>query len=261
MLRDLRRDIVTRVALPSFDAEHDEVLVLHLRPSSISVDTAQRVLLPRLSDDEQQRHARFRFDDDRHTYAVAHALLRTALGRFAGVPARSLEFSVGLHGRPDPSAPPEAAAFLANLSHTTDHVACGFSRGLLVGVDVEYTGRNVELLAVAERVFSPVEFAGLQALAAEAQRHRFFDLWTLKEAYIQAIGKGLAAPLRAITFLAEQADPVPVTFAPEADDDGARWRLRRYAPSSEHRLSVCWSGRDAAAIRCVEVSADDLLTA
>jgi 4'-phosphopantetheinyl transferase len=261
LLRAWRRDIVGRVAWPSFDAEHDEVLVLHLRPSCIAEETARRVLLPRLSEAEQLRYARFRFDDDRHTYVVAHALLRSALARFAGVPVHALEFSVGAHGRPDPSAPPQAAVYRANLSHTTDYVACAFSRGLEVGVDVEYTARAVELLTVAERVFSRVELSGLRALSADVQRERFFDLWTLKEAYIKAIGKGLAAPLRAITFRAEQADPVPVSFAPEAEDDGARWRLRRYAPSSVHRLSVCWSGRDAAAIRCIEVSADQLLTA
>jgi 4'-phosphopantetheinyl transferase len=249
------------MALPAFDANRHEVLVLHMQPSEISTAAMQAALLARLSDDERERHGRFRFDDDRHTYLVAHALVRTALSRIAGVPVDALRFAVGPHGRPDPSAPPEAAKFLANLSHTKGFVACAFSRGARVGVDVEHTGRDVELLHVAERVFSERERKGLSDLIGAAQRDRFFDLWTLKEAYIKAIGKGLAAPLRAITFLAEAPDPVPVTFDAEAADDAARWQLRRYSPTASHRLSVCWEGRDARAVECVAVSADDLLTA
>jgi 4'-phosphopantetheinyl transferase len=128
-----------------------------------------------------------------------------------------------------------------------------------VGVDVEKTDRTVELLLVGERVFSAHEMQALRALSSVEQRHRFFDLWTLKEAYIKAIGMGLAAPLRAITFHAERPDPVPVVFGPEANDDGARWRLRRFVPTTEHRLALCWQGHDANAVRCVKMSAADLL--
>src|SRR4051794_4279939 len=123
-------DIVRRMALPGFDAHGCEVLVLHMQPAEISTLSMQRALLGRLSEAERARHARFRFDDDRHTYLVAHALVRSALAQLAGVEVGALGFVSGEHGRPEISAPAAALAFRFNLSHTRGLVACAFSRGV-----------------------------------------------------------------------------------------------------------------------------------
>jgi 4'-phosphopantetheinyl transferase len=170
-----------------------------------------------------------------------------------------LRFVAAEHGRPELAAPEQACAWRFNLSHTRGLVACGVAREREIGVDVEHVDRRVELLAVARHVFSPREIAGLEALSGEAQRSRFFDLWTLKEAYIKAIGKGLAAPLRAITFAAETADPVPVHFDVEARDDASSWCFRRHQPGSQHRLAVALRATATAAVSFNEIALDQLL--
>lgn len=233
--------------------------MLHMQPAEISTPDMQRSLLARLSADERARHERFRFEDDRHTYLVAHALVRSALAQIAGTSVHALDFVAGEHGRPEISAPASACGFRFNLSHTRGLVACAFTRAVDVGVDVEYAERTVELLEVGERVFSAREMRGLRALQGAQARERFFELWTLKEAYIKAIGKGFSAPLRAITFHVEQPDPVPVSFGHEIADNSSRWKLRRFTPTPTHRLAVAWQGRDADAVRCERISADQLL--
>ena len=233
-------------------------LIEYARPETILGELSRETLLGWLGAEERERHARFRFERDRDIYLVAHALLRRMLARVTGVAPEALQFSAGEHGRPEIAAPEPARVFRFNLSHTHGLVACGVCRGADIGVDVEYVERRVELMAVAKHVFSEVEVAGLAALSGTAQRARFFDLWTLKEAYIKAIGKGLSAPLRSITFDPTQPDPVPVSFGPEVADDPARWCLRRFVVGREHRLALALAAPPDARVGCAEIGAAEL---
>jgi 4'-phosphopantetheinyl transferase len=233
--------------------------VVYAAPEEILAEVERSVLLARLSDDERDRHARFRFERDRDAYLVAHALTRRLLADVIGVEASALEFSASEHGRPELSAPNAALDFRFNLSHTHGLVACGVTRGREIGVDVERIDREVELLAVGRHVYSPREMAVLESLSGEAQRLHFFELWTLKEAYVKAIGKGLAGPLRSISFAPGALDPVPVHFDPEANDDASTWCFRRHSPRSSHRLAIALRADASAAIRFSEVSAAQVL--
>jgi 4'-phosphopantetheinyl transferase len=253
------RQVTSFQALARIEALRDAALVVYARPDAILADAPRAPLLASLSEDELDRHARFRFEHDRDAYLVAHALTRRLLGELAGVDAKALRFITTEHGRPELAAPSCALSLRFNLSHTRGLVACGVTRDTDIGVDTEHVDRNVQLLGVARHVFSEREIAGLESLSEAAQRSRFFDLWTLKEAYVKAIGKGLAAPLRAITFAPEQPDPVPVHFDSEAADDAGAWCFRRHTPSPSHRLAVALRAGPSAAISFREIAAAQLL--
>jgi 4'-phosphopantetheinyl transferase len=245
------------MSLSDLDSDALRASIAYARPAAILAVHAREGLLAGLSEDERTRHARFRFESDRDIYLVAHVLVRRMLSRIAGASPDSFSFTAGEHGRPEISEPAQACGFRFNLSHTHGLVACAVTRAADIGVDVEYVERKVEVMSVANHVFSIVEVAGLAALGGEAQRERFFELWTLKEAYIKAIGKGLSAPLRAITFDPAGPDPVPVRFGPEVADDAARWCLRRFPVGSQHRLALALATERDAQIRCQEASAAD----
>jgi 4'-phosphopantetheinyl transferase len=245
------------MALLDLDHASLRASIAYARPEAILAVHARETLLAGLSDEERERHARFRFESDRDIYLVAHALVRRMLARVTGAPPESFAFVAGEHGRPEISAPELARTVRFNLSHTHGLVACAVTRAADIGVDVEYVERKVEVMSVANHVFSPVEVAGLIALGGEAQRERFFELWTLKEAYIKAIGKGLSAPLRAITFDPAEPDPVPVRFGPEVADADARWCLRRFPVGDAHRLALALAAARDSHIRCEEANAAD----
>ncbi|HKU42779.1 MAG TPA: 4'-phosphopantetheinyl transferase superfamily protein [Polyangiales bacterium] len=234
-----------------------DACVSYAFPSTILEAHSREVLIAQLSDEERTRHARFRFESDRDIYLVAHVLTRRMLSALTGVPAAALEFLAGEHGRPEICAPDAARPYRFNLSHTHGLVACGVTRERDIGVDVELCSRKVELLGVARQVFSPQEIAGLTALEGLAQRERFFELWTLKEAYIKAIGKGLSAPLRSITFEPAASDPVPVRFDRDVADDHSRWCLRRFRVGDEHRLALALAADRSALVHCAEASPED----
>jgi 4'-phosphopantetheinyl transferase len=221
--------------------------VAYAYPRTILEFDVRPQLMAALSDDERARYTRFRFDDDRDTYLVAHALTRGLIAGLCGCALADVQFELGERGRPELIAQAGRPALRFNLSHTRGFVACAFTASADIGVDVEYADRKVEILAVAKHVFSARERSALEALSGVEQRERFFDLWTLKEAYVKAIGKGLAAPLRAISFAPEQPDSVPVHFTSEVADNADDWCFRRLKPHSDYRLAVAFrAGRDAA---------------
>ena len=53
---------------------------------------------------------------------------------------------------------------------------------------------------------------------------RFFELWTLKEAYIKARGLGLALPLDGFSYHFEPQ--LSLQIRPDLQDDGADWQSR-----------------------------------
>lgn len=246
------------MVLPEAKQLRGAAQVVYARPDAILPRVERQVLLDHLAESERARHDRFHFDSDRDAYLVAHALTRCVLATAACVAPRDLDFAIGDRGKPEVCGPAAALDLRFNLSHTRGLVACAVTHALVIGVDVERVDRRVDLLPVARHVFSEREVAGLTALSGEAQRLRFFELWTLKEAYVKAIGKGLAGPLRAITFAPDGPDPVPVHFAAEAADDARAWCFRRHALADGFRLAVALRAAAPAAASFSEASVEDL---
>lgn len=191
-----------------------------------------------LSDEEQARQQRLRQERDRRQFLLARTLVRVLLGRYAGVDPRAWVFATGRHGKPEIAEPLGTLPLRFNLSHTTGLVAAAFALERAVGVDVEITSRRNAILDIARRFFSAQEAAYLSTLSADEQHSVFFDIWTLKEAYIKARGMGLALPLGAFSFHLSHEQPTSITFAPELEDDPATWQFATCSPGPQHRLSV-----------------------
>ncbi len=64
-----------------------------------------------------------------------------------------------------------------------------------IGIDVERVEPRRDLLAIAERFFSPEESARLGLCAPDEQRTLFHEWWTRKEAVLKATGAGLPGGL------------------------------------------------------------------
>jgi len=187
-----------------------------------------------LDEEEQARANRFVHERDRRSYVAAHALLRTVLQRLAGRPAPTWRFEAGPKGKPELHPDHGLAHLRFNISHTHGAVACAMTLDHAIGVDIEETGRTVEMLDIARSHFAPTEFALFDVPDAD-HRDLFFRLWTLKEAYIKAHGDGLSLPLQQFSFSLES---LSIAFEPELRDDPARWQFATLTPTSTHRLSV-----------------------
>jgi 4'-phosphopantetheinyl transferase len=199
-------------------------------------DDAVEAEVAQLSPDERVRCQRFVFRRDRRDFAAAHALLRRVLSMYDDVRPDAWTFVPDGNGKPalahDFGAPPLAF----NLSHTDGLVACAVARNAEVGVDVESVERATDSRDIAERYFSESELAELDACPQEQRAARFIELWVLKEAYLKAIGSGLAHPLDTFGFSFDDAAGLRFNARPDALP--AAWTFALFAPSALHRLAL-----------------------
>ena len=188
---------------------------------------------------ELARLDRLRFSSDRHLFLVSHALLRCVLGRTLGREPESLEFERGVQGKPQLSDQDPASAPLAfNLSHSGVLAVVAVHAGAAaIGVDIESHRPERRFDALAQRYFSAAEVVALRALPDEARSGRFYDLWTLKEAYLKARGTGLQLPLGDFGF-SFQGDTLLFSAKPELDQAPWRWRFWCARLAGNFSLSV-----------------------
>src|SRR5439155_13239370 len=131
------------------------------------------------------------------------SMLRVLLASYLGTPPAELCFAYSAHGKPSLAAPSGRLEF--NLSHSHGIVLFAFSQGRRVGVDVEYTRRDLNVQEIAGRFFSTAENCALTQCAD--MYDAFFHCWTRKEAFVKARGEGLSCPL----------DSFDVSVAPEEE--------------------------------------------
>jgi 4'-phosphopantetheinyl transferase len=191
--------------------------------------------LEALDEEERQRAARFGFEIDRREFIAAHALLRSMLTHYLGRPSSTWAFSSGTNGKPRLIAEVGCPEVPFNLSHTRGLVAAAVSRRGDIGIDVEQIDPKKADRAVAEEYFAPAELRILKQAPAEDRTACFFRLWTLKEAYIKAIGSGLATPLNRFAFTFE---PIRIEFGPGVNDRGTDWQFAILPTTTQHVLSI-----------------------
>jgi 4'-phosphopantetheinyl transferase len=181
------------------------------------------------------RMRRLYAESGRRQFALTRALQRYVLSAYAAdVLPGQWQFQSTAEGRPNLAPPFDRTGLHFNIAHTEGVVAMAVCKHPRVGVDVEKIDRAS--LAVADRYFSAAEAAELRALPSDAQPRRFMRLWTLKEAYLKAIGTGLAGGLGRMSFLFETAESFHFERADDAD--AARWQFHQLEFGAEHVLAL-----------------------
>jgi len=124
-------------------------------------------------------------DRDRMPFRIH--IQRTLAGYLGCVPSE-IRISHGKNGQPLLRNLLHPYQF--SLSYTHGKGILVLSRECFIGVDVEYVQDNPRLLAIAKRFFHPAEWNRIRSLPHSERKQVFFELWTLKEAYLKVIGTG-----------------------------------------------------------------------
>jgi 4'-phosphopantetheinyl transferase len=223
-----------------------EVHLWYIEPETIADPALLAAYDALLTPAERARNRRYVFERHRHQHLVTRALVRTVLTTYhPAVDPREWAFEIGEFGRPEIAAPMVQPMLRFNLSHTDGMVVCLVAGDCQIGVDVEDTARTGYTVEIADRYFSAAEVRELRSWPPERQSERFFDYWTLKEAYIKARGLGLQIPLDQFTMLpsarrpGERAvRPASIAFGPEIEDQPASWQLASLDLTPRHRVAL-----------------------
>jgi 4'-phosphopantetheinyl transferase len=196
-----------------------------------------------LSEDEQNRADRFRFECHRQAFVIGRGLLRVLLSQYLQTQPNQICFTYSDRGKPFLSATCEYPAIQFNVSHSHEVALYAFTRQRKVGVDLEYI-RPIEAEALVKRFFSEQEWCYFQTLPPNQQQSAFFRAWTQKEAYLKAIGEGLAYPLNQVEVA---IDPTrPTQFLKLGNDTKAthNWQLTELHPVQGYAAALVVERRE-----------------
>ena len=142
-----------------------------------------------------------------------------------------------------------------NITHSESFVACAVSDGIEVGIDVEPVCR-IPPFEILGTHFSETERRWIEGLPRVDRAAGLLRLWTLKEAFIKATGKGLDQPLSSFTF---EFDPLRVIFHHHELGNENTWRFEQRELRS-HFLTVAWQTNSPESwLNLCEVSLETLL--
>jgi 4'-phosphopantetheinyl transferase len=163
-----------------------------------------------LDANEIARVRSFRNPRDGERFGTAHGMMREILAGYLGQPPASLEYRTNAFGKPELADGRAKLAF--NLSRSGGRALLAVTQGEEVGVDIEMAHADRDGLTIAEQFFSPGERAYLLQTPPKLRGEVFLRCWTLKEAYIKAVGTGLTLGLG--TFDVASLLQAPYTVKP-----------------------------------------------
>lgn len=206
----------------------------------------------KLVDDERKdRIMRFHFMADKKRSLVGTLLTGYVIFKAFGVSPGDIIFEKNKYGKPFVKG---RSDIHFNISHSGNYVVAAVGENS-VGIDVqEHKSGNLD---IADRFFSNEERAVLDAVESsleeqggashnlikdsspderqELKRRMFYDMWSLKEAYIKCIGMGLSKPLDEFGILEKNGEY-------KLYDDGVendKYYFRKYTLSDDYSLCVC----------------------
>ena len=208
---------------------------IHVWRASLDADESHlHGLEQTLSEDERDRADRFYFRKDRESFIAGRGLLRTILARYLGTDASGLQFCCGAHGKPALAAEHSTQRLCFNVSYSCGLALLAFARGRNLGVDVEHVRPHLADENIVEQFFSPREIVALRALPGHIQPEAFFCCWTRKEAYLKAIGKGLALRLNLFDVPVHSVRHASLVGSIESYDRASRWSIWHLAPAPNY---------------------------
>ena len=218
----------------------DEV---HVWQSALDRDAGAVLMLEGLlATEERERAGRFHFRKDRERYVVGRGLLRWLLGEYLRVEPVGVRLWYTSHGKPEVVGETSETAIKFNVAHSGSLILFAVTRGRDLGVDVEQLRPGVECRNLAARYFAPREAAELTALAPEIQERAFFAGWTRKEAYMKALGLGMAVPLDGFTVTLAPGRPAALVATDHDPAQLGRWELRELDPAPGYAGALAVEG-------------------
>lgn len=175
---------------PDFVSRQGVVDVWFADLPSLALDRAHCYTL--LDGAEQSMAAGMHNESLREQYIQGHGLLRALLGRYLRMPPETLKIGRTMRGKPFLVDFPGLSF---NLSHSSSKWLLAITAHVPVGVDIEMIKSRTQLSGLVGRCFAPEEQAYWQSLSEEEQLPVFFDFWTRKEAFVKAVGQGIALGL------------------------------------------------------------------
>ncbi len=125
-------------------------------------------------------------------YLASQSRLRQVLSYYLNEPPAHIIIKRHAYGKPYLADHPNLAF---NISHSGSQWVMAVSRAELLGVDIEYCRPRNNFTALVNRCFAEEERLYWHNLSEDEKLAGFYGLWTKKEAFVKATGRGIGLGL------------------------------------------------------------------
>lgn len=183
------------------------------------------VLLGFLSVDERDRIRQFYKWEDAQRALISRVMIRSLISKKFGPKISDIKIRNNRFGKPYINN----EKFHFNLSHSGDWIVC-ITDSDRVGIDIE---EIVEVdLEEISKFFSENEQLDLMLVNKCKRSDFFFDLWSLKESYIKAVGEGLSIKLASFSIR-------KTSHSIHIEGGEGEYYFKQYDIDSAYKLSIC----------------------
>lgn len=185
-------------------------------------------LMSFVSSEKQARIKKYRMHEDVLRALFGDLMIRYVICTKQNLTNEDLVFKLNDYGKPYLLGNTD---FHFNISHSGQWVVC-IADSSPAGIDVEgIRGMDIK---IAERFFSKDELIDINSKQPCDRVDYFFQLWTLKESYIKACGKGMSIPLDSFS-IRMAANNIYV----EDSNKSSKWYFKQYDIGEGYKMAAC----------------------
>lgn len=186
--------------------------------------------IPNLSHQLQLEIFRFHHIHEKWRAIFSDLLMRRILSEKLEISPNLIKIEKGHYGKPFI----RGKEIEFNLSHSKDFIF--FATDVFpIGVDIEFIQPLDDVDNIIQTCFTVEEQQAYCAKNKEQRLNYFYELWTLKESYIKALGKGVNLALESFNISNSMQNEFPI----QTIDFGTSWFLNCYTFINQYKAAVC----------------------
>lgn len=170
-------------------------------------------------------------------FLISRVLVKTVLADKLGISPHQVNIQLHPNGKPFVQG---SKAVYFNLTHSAEVIILAVTEEGEIGVDIEQVDREFEWMRV-DSVLAPIEIEWIkenELTDSSSVFQRFFQIWTLKEAYIKCTGEGMSRHLKKLNF---HVLPEHIQFLDSTNDaqKTEEYYFESYIYDSNFIFSIC----------------------
>lgn len=128
---------------------------------------------------------RYYKEADKNRFIICRSILKYLLSMHARMDVEHVKIDYLANKKPYlPSHP----SLFFNVSHSENYALIAIANRP-IGIDIEYINENFNFTPLLHDIFNDTEVSFIKK--SQDKRHAFYSLWTRKEAFVKALGKGI----------------------------------------------------------------------
>lgn len=181
---------------------------------------------------------KLKFDWLRDKAVFTKGLLRILIADYLNKNPIDINFTFNEFGKPYIVGDTDKLHF--NISHSDDLAVFAFTGSSEIGVDVERIKTIDDMDGVVNLTFTEYEKSWFKRIADTEIVETFYKIWTIKEAFIKAIGRGFSFDPKDIELTNESGDQIVIRNIFSGDHIHKEYNVRTLNTVSGYIISLVY---------------------